>query len=111
MAATPASPAAAVILVPGLRDAPAIGSGCCVITPDDRVRDEIDGWPGLSVTEVDLTQESLTVTVAAGAHDQLDDALTGLRDLGFSHVHLAASPIAAAANEAAHDDADQDDLR
>jgi hypothetical protein len=71
-----------VLQVTGL-DGPAVGSGCCAVTPEDILVAEVDSWRGLLVTRVDCDAGTVEVLVEPGC-TCLPDALDALTDRGFS---------------------------
>lgn len=68
--------------VPALRDPP-LTSGCCAVSPDDKLLEELDSWPGLLVLEVDPDAATAVVLVPSGC-DDLPAALEALADRGLS---------------------------
>lgn len=81
-------PGEVFLYLPGLKSAPPIGGGCCAMTAEDAVRDELDSWPAITVTEVDLYAERVTVRIDLAADDQVADAVEALHDLGLSSVNV-----------------------
>ena len=69
------------LLVPGLGDPP-LQSGCCAVTRDDVLLEELDAWPGLLVLEVDPDAATAVVLVTPGS-DDLTAALEALADRGL----------------------------
>jgi hypothetical protein len=80
---TPAGPAAqrVTLSVPALHDPPLL-SGCCAVSRDDLLLEELDSWPGLLVLEVDPDAATAVVLVPAGSED-LAAALEALADRGL----------------------------
>ncbi len=66
--------------VPGL-DGPPLGGGCCALSPEDLVLDELDSWPGLLTLELD--PDAGTVLVLVSDDEDLAHALEALADRGF----------------------------
>jgi hypothetical protein len=59
----PASgPRQVVLSVPGL-SAPLVGGGCCAVSRDDILLEEIDSWPGLLVLDIDPERGTEVVLV------------------------------------------------
>ena len=78
-----------VISVPGMRDGPSVGGGCCgAVALDDLVRDELESWPAIIVSSLDLDAETVTVSVDPDRQDQLEYAAEALRDLGFTDLEI-----------------------
>ena len=67
--------------VPGLADPPLL-SGCCAVSRDDVLLEELDAWPGLLVLEVDPDAATAVVLVAPGSQD-LPAALEALAARGL----------------------------
>lgn len=79
-----------VIFVPGLRDGEPVGGGCCgAVALDDLVRDELDSWPAIVVSSLDLDAETVTVSIDPDRQDQLEYAAEALRDLGFTDLEIS----------------------
>jgi hypothetical protein len=80
---TAADPAAqrVTLSVPSLHDPPLL-SGCCAVSRDDVLLEELDSWPGLLVLEVDPDAATAWVLLAPGA-DDLPAALEALADRGL----------------------------
>lgn len=82
-------PADAVVLsVPGLRQAPVIGGGCCAVAAGDAVRDELVSWPAIVSATVDPQAETATVVLDPDTEDPLTDAVEVVRDLRFPAVEI-----------------------
>lgn len=81
-------PGKVFLYLPGLRDAPPVGGGCCAITADDAVRDELDSWPAITVTDLDLHAERVTVKIDPAAGDRIADAVEALHDLGLNPIKV-----------------------
>ena len=73
--------------VPALRDPP-LSSGCCAVSRDDVLLEELDSWPGLLVLEVDPDAATAVVLVPPGC-DDLPRALDALADRGLPAAVLA----------------------
>jgi hypothetical protein len=69
-----------VLRVAGLDGSP-VGRGCCAISPEDLVLDELDSWPGLLTLEVD--PDAGTVLVLVTREEDLAHAVKALSDRGF----------------------------
>ncbi len=69
-----------LLRVAGL-DGPPLGGGCCALSPEDLVLDELDSWPGLLTLELD--PDAGTVLVLVGDEEDLAYALEALADRGF----------------------------
>jgi hypothetical protein len=67
--------------VPALHEPPLL-SGCCAVSRDDLLLEELDSWPGLLVLEVDVDAATAVVLVPAG-NDELPAALEALADRGL----------------------------
>jgi hypothetical protein len=67
--------------VPALHDPPLL-SGCCAVSRDDLLLEELDSWPGLLVLEVDMDAATAVVLVPPGS-DNLAAALEALADRGM----------------------------
>ena len=65
-------------------DGPPVGSGCCAISPEDLVLDELDSGPGLLTLEVD--PDAGTVLVLVTREEDLSYAVEALNDRGFEAV-------------------------
>jgi hypothetical protein len=76
-------PRQVVLSVPGLSDPPVAG-GCCAVSRDDVLLEEIDSWPGLLVLDVDPEQGTAVVLVTAGHDEDLSAALEALGDDGLA---------------------------
>ena len=72
-----------LLRVAGL-DGPPVGSGCCAVSPEDLVLDELDSWPGLLTLEVD--PDAGTVLVLVTQEEDLAHAVEALNDRGFPAV-------------------------
>lgn len=72
-----------LLRVAGL-DGPPVGSGCCAISPEDLVLDELDSWPGLLTLQVD--PDAGTVLVLVTQEEDLAYAVEALNDRGFEAV-------------------------
>jgi hypothetical protein len=57
------------------------GGGCCAVSPEDLVLDELDSWPGLLTLHVD--PDAGTVLVRAEDEDDLRYAIEALNDRGM----------------------------
>lgn len=87
----PSSEARRVLLkVTGL-DGPPVGGGCCAVTREDMLVDELDSWPGLLVLAVDPDAGEVDVLLQPGSTDLLH-ALEALGDLGLSAHVVSSSP-------------------
>jgi hypothetical protein len=62
-------------------DGPPVGGGCCALSPEDLVLDELDSWPGLLTLELD--PDAGTVSVLVRDEEDLAHALEALADRGF----------------------------
>jgi hypothetical protein len=84
-------PRRVVLSVPHL-GGPPVGRGCCAISRDDVLVDELDSWPGLRVVEVD-PDAGMAVVLVSGGCDDLPAALEALADRGLAAaaVHSTAS--------------------
>lgn len=74
--------------MPALRTAAPIGGGCCALAADDPLRQELVGWPGVTVETIDPEAETVTVCLQPGHPDQLSDAVDAVRDLGFPEAGI-----------------------
>lgn len=81
-------PGEVFLYLPGLKSAPPIGGGCCAMTAEDAVRDELASWPAITVTEMDLHAERVTVRIDPAADDHIADAVEALHDLGLSSINV-----------------------
>jgi hypothetical protein len=72
-----------VLSVPGL-SGPPVGGGCCAVSRDDILLEEIDSWPGLLVLDVDPELGTAVVLVTAGHDQDLSAALEALGDRGMA---------------------------
>lgn len=82
-----------VLKVTGL-DGPPVGGGCCALTREDMLVDELDSWPGLLVLQVDPDADEVQLLLQPGSTD-LPHALEALADLGLpAHVIRTSSPSA-----------------
>ncbi len=73
--------------VPELAEDVVAGSGCCFVSLDYLVREELLGWFG--VEEVDLeARDRVRITVRADRHAEVEDLVGALLDLGLSDVRL-----------------------
>lgn len=70
-----------VLKVTGL-DGPPVGGGCCALTRQDMLVDELDSWPGLLVLRVDPDAGHVEVHLQPGSTN-LPHALEALADLGL----------------------------
>jgi hypothetical protein len=78
-------PRRVVLSVPDL-SGPPIGSGCCAVSRDDLVLDELDSWPGLRAVAVHPGTGTAVVQVDPGC-EHLPEALEALTDRGLpAHV-------------------------
>jgi hypothetical protein len=75
-------PRRVVLSVPGLAEPPA-GGGCCAVSRDDVLLEELDFWPGLLALDVDPEAETAVVLVTPGC-DHLPEALEALCDRGLA---------------------------
>lgn len=66
--------------VPALHDPP-LRSGCCAVSRDDLLFEELDSWPGLLVQEVDPDAATAVVLVPTGC--DLPRVLEALADHGL----------------------------
>jgi hypothetical protein len=69
-----------LLRVTGL-EGPPIGGGCCAISPEDLVLDELDSWPGLLTSGMD--PDAGTVQILVSDEDDLAYALEALHDRGL----------------------------
>lgn len=76
-------PRQVVLCVPGLAGPP-VGGGCCAVSRDDVLVEEIDSWPGLLVLDVDPKQATAVVLVTDGHDEDLSAALEALGDRGLA---------------------------
>ncbi len=74
-----------VVHIPELAEDVVAGSGCCFVSLDYLVREELLGWFG--VEEVDLEPRGrVRITVRADRHPEVEDLVDALLDLGPSDV-------------------------
>jgi hypothetical protein len=87
---TMAAPQSVVELeVPALVDPPAVGGGCCFVTLDEVVRNELLGWYGVEDAEIKGARVRLRV---ADRHPPVSDLLDAVRSLGISDVRVVQAP-------------------
>jgi hypothetical protein len=80
----PASgPRQVALSVPGL-SAPPVGGGCCAVSRDDILLEEIDSWPGLLVLDIDPERGTAVVLVTPGHDEDLTAAMEALGDRGLA---------------------------
>jgi hypothetical protein len=75
-------PRRVVLSVPGLA-APPAGGGCCAVSRDDVLLEELDSWPGLLALDVDPERETAVVLITPGC-EHLPEALEALADRGLA---------------------------
>jgi hypothetical protein len=75
-------PRRVVLSVPGL-SGPPVGGGCCAVSRDDILLEEIDSWPGLLALDVDPEQATAVLLVTPGHAEDLSAALQALQDRGL----------------------------
>jgi hypothetical protein len=74
-------PQRVVLSVPDLNAAP-VGGGCCALSRDDLLIDELDSWPGLRTVDVHPDDHTAVVLVGPGCQ-HLPDALDALKERGL----------------------------
>ena len=79
---------AVVLSVPGLRQAPVLGGGCCAVTAEDAICDELVSWPAIVSATIDPTAQTAMVVLDPEMEDPLADAVEAVRDLGFPAVEI-----------------------
>jgi hypothetical protein len=76
-------PRRVVLSVPGLSGGPPAGGGCCAVSRDDILLEEIDSWPGLLALDVDPEKATAAVLVTPGHDEDLSAALEALSERGL----------------------------
>jgi hypothetical protein len=80
-------PRRVVLSVPGLA-APPVDGGCCAVSRDDILLEEIDSWPGLLALDVDPENATAAVLVTPGHDEDLSAALEALSERGLPAIVL-----------------------
>jgi hypothetical protein len=80
-------PRRVVLSVPGL-SGPPVGGGCCPVSRDDILLEEIDSWPGLLALDVDPEQATAVLLVTPGHDEGLSAALDALNERGLAATVL-----------------------
>jgi hypothetical protein len=75
-------PRRVLLSVPGL-SGPPVGGGCCAVSRDDILLEEIDSWPGLLVLDVDPEKAAAAILVTPGHDEDLSAAVQALHDRGL----------------------------
>jgi hypothetical protein len=65
-----------------------VGGGCCPVSRDDILLEEIDSWPGLLALDVDPEKATAAVLVTPGHEKDLSAALEALNDRGLAATLL-----------------------
>jgi hypothetical protein len=84
-------PRRVVLSVPGL-SGPPVGGGCCAVSRDDILLEEIDSWPGLLALDVDPEKATAVLLVTPGHDEDLSAALEALSERGLPATVLSESP-------------------
>lgn len=79
---------AVVLSVPGLLQAPVLGGGCCAVTAEDAICDELVSWPAIVSATIDPQAQTAMVVLDPEMEDPLADAVEAVRDLGFPAVEI-----------------------
>jgi hypothetical protein len=82
MSAEADKPRRFLLSVPGL-SGPPVGGGCCAVSRDDVLLEEIDSWPGLLALDVDPEKGTAAVLVTPGHDEDLSAALEALSERGL----------------------------
>ncbi len=82
MSAAADKPGRVVLSVPGL-SGPPLGGGCCAVSRDDILLEEIDSWPGLLALDVDPEKATAVLLVTPGHDEDLSAALEALSERGL----------------------------